>query len=77
MKLKKIQIVYGSKKSQSSEIESDKMSIVAEKPSDVCNDSDPNELETDKVEKLNAVCVILKQMKYQLCRYIWERYTEK
>ena len=34
---------------QSSEIESDKGSIVAEKPSDVCNDSDPNELETDKV----------------------------
>ena len=36
-------------KTQSTEIESDKMSIVAEKPSDVCNDSDPNELETDKV----------------------------
>ena len=53
------------------------MSIVAEKPSDVCNDSDPNELETDKVQKLNAVCVILKQIKDQLCRYIWERYTEK
>ena len=33
---------------QSTEIESDKMSIVAEKPSGVCNDSDPNELETDK-----------------------------
>ena len=34
---------------QSSEIESDKGSIVAEKPSYVFNDSDPNELETDNV----------------------------
>ena len=34
---------------QSSEIESDKGSIVAEKPSDVFNDSDSNELETDNV----------------------------
>ena len=34
---------------QSSEIESDKGSIVAEKPSNVRNDTDPNELEPDKV----------------------------
>ena len=34
---------------QSSEIESDKGSIVAEKPSDVFNDSDANTLETDNV----------------------------
>ena len=34
---------------QSSEIESDKGSIVAEKPSDVFNDSDSNELETDNI----------------------------
>ena len=33
----------------SSEIESDKGSIVAEKPSDVFNDSDSNELETDNI----------------------------
>ena len=35
--------------SRSSEIESDKGSIVAEKPSDVFNDSDSNEIETDNV----------------------------
>ena len=34
---------------QSSEIESDKGSVVAEKPSGVFNDSDSNELETDNV----------------------------
>ena len=34
---------------QSSEIESNKGSIVAEKPSDVFNDSDSNELETDNI----------------------------
>ena len=44
-----INCIYGSKKSQSNEIESDKGSIVAEKPSDVFNDSDSNELETDNV----------------------------
>ena len=35
--------------SRSSEIESDKGSIVAEKSSDVFNDSDSNEIETDNV----------------------------
>ena len=44
-----INCIYGLKKSQSNEIESDKGSIVAEKPSDVFNDSDSNELETDNI----------------------------
>ena len=44
-----INCIYGLKKSQSNEIESDKGSIVAEKPSNVRNDNDPNELEPDKV----------------------------
>ena len=57
-----INCIYGLKKSQSNEIESDKGSIVAEKPSNVRNDTDPNELGPDKVSKLNAVCVILKQI---------------
>ena len=41
--------INGLKKSQSNEIESDKGSIVAEKPSNVHNDTDPNEVEPDKV----------------------------
>ena len=57
-----INCIYGLKKSQSNEIESDKGSIVAEKSSNVRNDSDPNELEPDKVYKLNAVFVMLKQI---------------
>ena len=40
MKLEKLYILI---------IESDKGSIVADKPSDVFNDSDSNELETDNV----------------------------
>ena len=44
-----INCIYGLKKSQSNEIESDKGSNVAEKPSNVRNDTDPNELEPDKV----------------------------
>ena len=44
-----INCIYGLKKSQSNEIESDKGSIVAEKPSNVRNDTDPKELEPDKV----------------------------
>ena len=44
-----INCIYGLKKSQSNEIESNKGSIVAEKASNVCNDTDPNELEPDKV----------------------------
>ena len=44
-----INCIYGLKKSQSNEIESDKGSIVAEKPSNVRNDTDPNEVEPDKV----------------------------
>ena len=44
-----IYCINGLKKSQSNEIESDKGSIVAEKPSNVRNDTDPNELEPDKV----------------------------
>ena len=44
-----INCINGLKKSQSNEIESDKGSIVAEKSSNVRNDSDPNELETDNV----------------------------
>ena len=42
-----INCIYGLKKSKSNEIESDKVSIVAKKPSDVRNDSDPYELEPD------------------------------
>ena len=44
-----INCIYGLKKSQSNEIESDKGSIVAEKPSNVRNDTDPNELKPDIV----------------------------
>ena len=44
-----INCIYGLKKSQSNEIESCKGSIIVEKPSNVRNDSDPNELEPDKV----------------------------
>ena len=42
-----INCLYGLEKSQSNEIESNKGSFVAEKPSNVRNDTDPNEL--DKV----------------------------
>ena len=41
--------IYGVKKSQLNDIESDMVSILAEKPSDVRNDTDPNEVEPNKV----------------------------
>ena len=44
-----INCIYGLKKSQSNDIESDMGSIVAEKPSNVRDDTGPNELEPDKV----------------------------